>query len=413
MTDLRSDLERLGERAAPRTDAFERLERRRRRKERNRRMGAAAVALVLVLGGSLAAYTVVRDETPATVGGDTIPEVAELTCDGEGMVSAASSTVTAQPEGVHLAITNVGSTPVVFSVVGLGGDGVEPGERKETVWQSAPGELGVSCEAEPLDAGGAPSSTVLTIVDPNGYFVPSALECASGEGYGSAPAYEEGATGFAGDPVQVVRDHVSGLEYDMQVERAGYPESAEPAIRIVRGDTVIGRVTLFDDGQGGWLPSAIEGCGGTLFGWSEEPTGVSGPPGPAPDLQDLCAGTYADEGRYRGTDLVVTGENIAFDTPCLVVPGGEPFTISFRNLDAGVPRNVSIYAMEPCLRERILLGAPASATCSAAKSVYEGEIVVGAAEIVYRVPRLEPGEYYFQDDVHPSAGGVLVVEFTP
>ena len=68
MTDLRVRLERLGERAAPRTDAFERLERRRRRKERNRRVGAGALALALVAGGSLAAVTAFRGEG-ATVGG--------------------------------------------------------------------------------------------------------------------------------------------------------------------------------------------------------------------------------------------------------------------------------------------------------------------------------------------------------
>ena len=35
---------------------------------------------------------------------------------------------------------------------------------------------------------------------------------------------------------------------------------------------------------------------------------------------------------------------------------------------------------------------------------------MGVGEIVYRLGPLEPGEYYFQDDVHPSANGVLVVE---
>jgi hypothetical protein len=40
MSDLRTNLERLGERASPGHDAFERLERRRRRKTRNRWLGA-------------------------------------------------------------------------------------------------------------------------------------------------------------------------------------------------------------------------------------------------------------------------------------------------------------------------------------------------------------------------------------
>lgn len=70
MRDLRSELERLGERARPRPDAFERLERRRRRAERNRRIGAGAVALLLTVGGSVAAFSAFRsgDDEQTIVG---------------------------------------------------------------------------------------------------------------------------------------------------------------------------------------------------------------------------------------------------------------------------------------------------------------------------------------------------------
>ena len=55
MGDLRPDLERLGRRVEPDTDAFERLDRRRRRKERNGRVAAGGLALIVAVGGSLAA----------------------------------------------------------------------------------------------------------------------------------------------------------------------------------------------------------------------------------------------------------------------------------------------------------------------------------------------------------------------
>ena len=35
---------------------------------------------------------------------------------------------------------------------------------------------------------------------------------------------------------------------------------------------------------------------------------------------------------------------------------------------------------------------------------------MGVGETIYRVGPLDPGEYYFQDDLHPFANGVLVVE---
>ena len=56
MSDLRNQLERLGERAKVASDAFERLERARRRRERHRRITAGTVALLVAIAGSVAAF---------------------------------------------------------------------------------------------------------------------------------------------------------------------------------------------------------------------------------------------------------------------------------------------------------------------------------------------------------------------
>ena len=60
MSDLRNQLERLGERAKVASDAFERLERARRRRERHRRITAGTVALLVAIGGSVAAFSAFR-----------------------------------------------------------------------------------------------------------------------------------------------------------------------------------------------------------------------------------------------------------------------------------------------------------------------------------------------------------------
>ncbi len=69
MSDPRTILERAARRIDPRSDAFERLERRRERKARNRRITAGVVALLVAIGGSYAAFTVFRGST-ATIGGE-------------------------------------------------------------------------------------------------------------------------------------------------------------------------------------------------------------------------------------------------------------------------------------------------------------------------------------------------------
>ena len=418
MSDLRPRLQRLGERAEVAPDAFERLERARRRHERNRRITAGAVAVLVAVAGTLIAFSAFRGGDGVRIigngGSNEAPsDVAEFSCDASGSIWPSSTLVAAQPDGVHVAISNSGDTQVSFSIEGSGGDGAEPGERKETVWQIPPGLGTVSCSIVTDGGTGVASSASLQVVDPNGYYVPAELECPTGEAYGSAGAYADGATGFAGDPVQVARDHVSGLEFDDLVERAGYPESQLPVIRLVRDGAIVGKVTLRDDGSGGWLDDSVEGCGGTQFGWSVEPTGVSGPMGQPDNAWDaLCASARAGDGNnvHNGADLHVDGRDIDLDTRCLIAPAGRPLTILFSNLDDGVPRNISIYPLTPYLRECIVTGTSPGSTDALGHALFSGELITGVGAIVYDLGRFEAGEYYFQDDVHPGANGVLVVE---
>ena len=70
MSDPRTILERAARRIDPRSDAFERLDRRRERKARNRRFTAGVVALLVAIGGSYAAFSVFRDSGGGMIGGE-------------------------------------------------------------------------------------------------------------------------------------------------------------------------------------------------------------------------------------------------------------------------------------------------------------------------------------------------------
>jgi cytochrome c oxidase subunit 2 len=95
-----------------------------------------------------------------------------------------------------------------------------------------------------------------------------------------------------------------------------------------------------------------------------------------------------------GTSLTVTAHNIHFSKSCLAAPAGQAFTVTFTNDDSGVPHNIAIYT-----------------DSSASKSLFKGQIVTGTKTVVYHVPALSAGTYYFRCDVHPTTmHGTFVVK---
>lgn len=341
-------------------------------------------------------------------------QVGRIGCDGANPI-VETPVVATQLDGIHVQVSNPTEQTISFSIGPYVADPdaavspLAPGTL-DLVLTHAPGPMSFSCSPPPPEEGQAGVSGFgsFEVVDPAGNYVPADLGCDAGSAYGSGaaqPVDGGGFTGgFAGDPVQVVRDHVSGLEFDDLVQRAGYVESEAPVIRIVRADAVVGKVALSNDGSGGWLMSAIEGCGGTQFGWSEEPTGVSGPMGPTgSDEEELCESVSHGPAELTGRDL-------EFIWPCLLVATREPISIRFVNEDVGVPRNVAVFAMTSCLEDALAMGGDPSCDDDLTDPIFRGEIVEGPATIVYEIGPLDPGRYYLHDEVHPTtANGVLIV----
>jgi plastocyanin len=92
-----------------------------------------------------------------------------------------------------------------------------------------------------------------------------------------------------------------------------------------------------------------------------------------------------------GAGVTVVAQNLAFDTATIELEP-VPTTITFENRDAGVQHNIAIYA-----------------DSSLADELFGGELVTGPTTVEYAVPPLQPGEFYFQCDVHPTMSGNIVV----
>ena len=87
--------------------------------------------------------------------------------------------------------------------------------------------------------------------------------------------------------------------------------------------------------------------------------------------------------------LTIAAKDLKFSASTLSAPTDEPFQIAFDNQE-GAPHNVAIYG-----------------DSSAAEKVFGEDPFSGQAIVVYEVPALAAGSYFFRCDVHPDMSGEL------
>jgi plastocyanin len=119
---------------------------------------------------------------------------------------------------------------------------------------------------------------------------------------------------------------------------------------------------------------------------SDEPVVPAEGESPAEEEPPADEGGSGDEpvsDAEPGEAVAIAAQGLAFDTQELSLPSGAPSVIAFDNQDAA-PHNVSIY------------------TEQGGDALFQGEVITGPDQIDYEVPPQEPGEYFFQCDVHPT-----------
>lgn len=90
--------------------------------------------------------------------------------------------------------------------------------------------------------------------------------------------------------------------------------------------------------------------------------------------------------------VAISAKDLKFSTDRLTGPANKPFQIAFNN-EEGAPHNVSIYKDESA-SEKILVEDPFG----------------GPKSVIYDVPALAPGAYFFRCDVHPDMKGTLDIQ---
>jgi plastocyanin len=119
---------------------------------------------------------------------------------------------------------------------------------------------------------------------------------------------------------------------------------------------------------------------------------ASGSVAPSGSAAPSASGSSGPSGSGSATVIKVVALNIAYDTPTIQVPGGQPFTIDFDNQDNGIPHNIEIKDAN-------------------GGSAFKGDIITGPAKASYQVPPLTKGTAYtFVCDVHPTMTGTVTVQ---
>ena len=190
--------------------------------------------------------------------------------------------------------------------------------------------------------------------------------------------------------IRLVAGHETALTFDnrdpgQQHNIAIFPSEDELSDVLFRGDIITGPDTIT------YSIPALEP--GTYYFHCDVHPQMSGtvvveeaPPGGEP-------GGGGGGGPGSGDGTTVVAQNLAFDTDSIELPAGQPSTITFHNEDPAQQHNIAIYASPDDLSEPL----------------FRGDIVTGPDTIAYEIPALEPGDYYFQCDVHPAMNGTVTV----
>ena len=192
-----------------------------------------------------------------------LPDVARVICRAGEAPTIETPAVKPQLDGVHVRFVNETGKGLTFSIEdpsegGMGADA--PQGTSAQVADLHPGTVSISCYDGYTEDGSEVAQAPLEIVDEDGIWIPTRLQCESEFAFSQTSDYVSGARSKS-DPLAAAEEALDG--YTQQgdvVQPAGYPNTPERIYRLVRAGDILANVSLFRDGAGGWLPDTVTGC---------------------------------------------------------------------------------------------------------------------------------------------------------
>lgn len=192
-----------------------------------------------------------------------LPDVAQVVCRTGEAPSIETRVVKPQRDGVHVRFVNETGKDLGFSIEdpsegGMGADA--PQGTSTRVVDLHPGRVSISCYDHFTEDGSEVAKAPLEIVDEDGVWISTSLECTSGTAFEGTADYAPDVRGDT-EPQTAARKGLRGYMQERDiVEPAGYPEARERIYRLVRAGATLATVSLSRDGAGGWLADTVFGC---------------------------------------------------------------------------------------------------------------------------------------------------------
>ena len=216
------------------------------------RLGSLVMAALL-----LGACGTPATSGPGTEASSSVPARLDIVCHKDGSTELLNDEVRTQPDGVHVQVDNRAGEFVSLNGLGLDfSEGIT-----EQVARVAPGEEKIACWPGSKHRGPEPERIPIEVVDPDGYWVAAELECPRDELIAdSILDYVMGSEGTQGDPEEITRERLKGLEPSDSITTVGYPDSESREVAVERNEETIAIVSFSRAEGGGWLLSSYSSC---------------------------------------------------------------------------------------------------------------------------------------------------------
>lgn len=112
-----------------------------------------------------------------------------------------------------------------------------------------------------MHTGPEPKRFPVQIHDQRNHWRPAELECSGDDLIANAtPDYVYGAPGSQGQPEEVARQKLKGIEPGDEIVTVGYPEAEYRDVAVERDGKTLAIIGLSPTEQGGWLVGGYSAC---------------------------------------------------------------------------------------------------------------------------------------------------------